>query len=53
MSFYVDRNYKVIDMFDGWIDYILNQIRTDGYRSEFTSYRMNYPVTYIGVSLYY
>ena len=48
MSFYVDRNYKVFDMFDGWIDYISNQIRTDGYRSEFASYRMNYPVTYRG-----
>ena len=48
MTFYVDRNYKVIDFFEGWVDWMSNQIRNDGYRSQFAAYRMNYPVTYRG-----
>ena len=48
MTFYVDRNYKVIDFFEGWIDWMSNQINNDGYRSQFAAYRMNYPVTYRG-----
>ena len=48
MTFYVDRNYKVIDFFEGWIDWMSNQITNDGYRSQFAAYRMNYPVTYRG-----
>ena len=48
MTFYVDRNYKVIDFFEGWIDWMSNQISNDGYRSQFAAYRMNYPVTYRG-----
>ena len=48
MTFYVDRNYKVIDFFEGWIDWMSNQINNDGYRSQFAAYRMNYPVTFRG-----
>jgi len=48
MTFYVDRNYKVIDFFEGWIDWMSNQITNDAYRSQFAAYRMNYPVTYRG-----
>ena len=48
MSFYVDRNYKVLDFFEGWIDWMSNQLSNDGYKSQFAAYRMNYPVTYRG-----
>ena len=48
MSFYVDRNYKVLDFFEGWIDWMSNQLNNDGYKSQFAAYRMNYPVTYRG-----
>jgi len=43
MTFYVDRNYKVIDIFDGWMDYISNQLDPDAFVSPYASYRMNYP----------
>jgi len=47
-SFYVDRNYRVIDVFDGWIDYITNQTDTNQYKSEVATYRMQYPQQYRG-----
>jgi len=48
MTFYVDRNYKVIDFFESWMDWISNQTDTSAYKTEYASYRMNYPVTYRG-----
>lgn len=48
MTFYVDRNYKVIDFFESWMDWISNQIDNGAYKTEYASYRMNYPVTYRG-----
>ncbi len=48
MTFYVDRNYKVIDFFESWMDWISNQTDNSAYKTEFASYRMNYPVTYRG-----
>ena len=47
-SFYVDRNYRVIDVFDGWIDYTTNQTDANLYKSEFATYRMQYPSQYRG-----
>lgn len=46
MSFYVDRSYKVIDMFEGWIDYMTNQGNYNVFESPYANYRMNYPDTY-------
>lgn len=48
MTFYVDRNYKVIDIFDGWMDYISNQLEPEAFKSSYASYRMNYPNSYRG-----
>ena len=48
MSFYVDVNYKVIDVFEGWMDYITNQIDPNVYKSKAATYRMRYPEQYRG-----
>ena len=43
LTFMVDREYKVIDFFDRWMDYINNNVST----SDMTfSYRMKYPDDY-------
>ena len=46
LTFYVDRNYKVIEMIEGWMDYIsgINDTRT--YEDPYVGYRMSYPKTY-------
>ena len=49
LTFYVDRNYNVVEFFDGWIDYISGLGSTFGreaYKSAYTHYRMNYPEKY-------
>jgi hypothetical protein len=43
-EFYVDNKYDVIEMFDGWIEYISGQ--TTDEQSPYQGYRMNYPSTY-------
>ena len=49
MSFYVDKNYNIIEFFEGWIDYIsgvgLNGVR-GAYESTPIGYRMSYPTEY-------
>jgi len=51
LTFYVDHNYKVIELFDGWIDYISglgvdpNGTR-DQYKSVPTPFRFAYPDSY-------
>ncbi len=47
-TFYVDRDYKVLDIFDGWQDYISNQLSVRDYSSPYASYRMQYPSQYRG-----
>jgi hypothetical protein len=45
-TFYVDSDYTVIDLFEGWINYIVgegNPRTTDNYRSSTAYYRMKYP----------
>ena len=46
LTFYVDRNYKVIEMIEGWMDYIsgINDTRT--YEDPYVGYRMSYPKSY-------
>jgi hypothetical protein len=48
LTFYVDRNYKVIEYFDGWIDYITggSPLQRSDYKSPYVNYRMNYPSSY-------
>jgi hypothetical protein len=46
LSFYVDRNYKVIELLEGWMDYITGINNKNKYKGEYISYRMAYPNTY-------
>ena len=54
MTFYVDKDYKIVEFFEGWVDYIsgMNVSNPNGgdlrelYRSSAATYRMNYPQTY-------
>ena len=46
LTFYVDRNYKVIEMIEGWMDYITGIDNKRTYKDPYASYRMSYPVTY-------
>ena len=56
MSFYVDKDYKIVEFFESWIDFIsgMNINNPNGsdtremYRSNAVNYRMNYPTTYKG-----
>ena len=46
LAFYVDRNYKVIELLEGWMDYISGIDNKEQYKGEYISYRMSYPKTY-------
>ena len=46
LTFYVDRNYKVIELIEGWMDYISGIDNTRTYENPYVSYRMAYPKTY-------
>jgi len=49
LTFYVDRNYNVIEFFDGWINYIVGEGSTfsrEEYKDSYVHYRMNYPKNY-------
>ena len=46
MTFYVDRDYKIVDFFDGWIDFISGQGQQEVYKSSVANFRFNYPDTY-------
>ena len=45
LTFYVDREYNVVNFFEQWIEYIAGGSQTD-YRRENAFYRMNYPDSY-------
>lgn len=54
-TFYVDKNYGVIEYFDGWMNYVTGQGTTfgnDEYIDRTRHYRMNYPNLYKTDSLY-
>jgi len=43
-TFYVDNQYDVVQMFEGWIDYIAGHTLSENqYINQYASYRMNYP----------
>ena len=46
LTFYVDRNYKVIEMIEGWMDYITGVDDPKKYENPYVSYRVAYPKTY-------
>lgn len=54
LTFYVDRNYEIIEIFEGWINYIVGEgaldkgsgLTRDQYKSKDAYYRMNYPKFY-------
>ena len=49
LSFMVDRNYNVIEMLDGWLDFMSGVGLTgtrETYKSNFVNYRMTYPTEY-------
>ena len=46
LTFYVDRNYKVIEMIEGWMDYITGIDDKQTYKNPYVSYRMAYPSSY-------
>ena len=46
LTFYVDRNYNVIRLFERWIDYISGITDPKKYKSPFTNQRVAYPKTY-------
>ena len=46
LTFYVDRNYNVIRLFERWIDYISGITDPQKYKSPFVNQRVAYPKTY-------
>ena len=46
LTFYVDRNYNVIKLFERWIDYVSGITDPQVYKSPFTNQRVAYPKTY-------
>ena len=46
LTFYVDRNYKVIELIEGWMDYISGIDNPKTYESPYVSHRVAYPKTY-------
>ena len=46
LTFYVDRDYKVIELIEGWMDYISGVDNKEDYKTPYISYRMSYPQTY-------
>ena len=54
-TFYVDKRYKVVEFFEGWIDFCAGQGTTygrDDYKRRSAYYRMNYPIDYKTDALY-
>ena len=46
LTFYVDRNYNIIKLFERWIDHISGITDTNFYKSPYTNQRVSYPQTY-------
>ena len=46
LTFYVDRNYKVIELLEGWMDYITGIDSPKEYETPYISYRVAYPKSY-------
>ena len=46
LTFYVDRDYKVIQLIEGWMEYITGIDDKQTYKKPYASYRMAYPSSY-------
>jgi hypothetical protein len=46
LTFYVDRDYKIIELLEGWMDYITGIDNKKQYEDPYISYRMSYPNSY-------
>ena len=46
LTFYVDRNYKVVELIETWMDYITGMGDKDQYKKGYVGYRMAYPQSY-------
>ena len=49
LSFYVDRDYKIVEFFESWMDFISGKSSrgdNDSYRSVQNGFRANYPIDY-------
>ena len=46
LTFYVDRDYKVIQLIEGWMDYITGIDDKQTYKKPYASYRIAYPSSY-------
>ncbi len=46
LTFYVDREYRVIELIEGWMDYITGVDNKKAYEDPYISYRMAYPKSY-------
>ena len=46
LTFYVDREYKIIELLEGWMDYITGIDNKAAYEDPYISYRMAYPKSY-------
>lgn len=51
-TFYVDGEYRIIDFFENWISYVVNEndLKAQGTRTY--NYRVNFPTTYYADALY-
>ena len=46
LTFYVDRNYKVVELIETWMDFITGMCDKDQYKKGYVGYRMAYPQSY-------
>lgn len=47
-GFYVDQNYEIIEFFESWINFIVNENDRDNYSQSNVSYRINFRDDYAG-----
>lgn len=60
LTFYVDNNYEIIEVFEGWMNYVVGEGSAGGgagftreaYRNSTSFYRMNYPEFYKSSEFY-
>ena len=46
LTFYVDRNYKIVELMETWMNYISGMNDSNLYKDPYVSYRMAYPNSY-------
>lgn len=51
-TFYVDKEYRIIDFFENWISYVVNENDLKAQQNITYNYRVNFPTTYYADALY-